>query len=157
MKAVYKRENGTTGVKTVNPDKTRTQQQFKDQCDVNQIIAKYKRGLPITHLARVQGTYADVSAIGDYHESMNKVLKAQDAFLTIPAELRNKLGNDPAQLIAFLNNPNNRDEAIKYGLLDPKKASTETKSDVTKPKNETKNETKNTDDGKQKPDAKTKD
>ena len=41
-KEIVIRENGTKRVVTVPIGESRTQQQFKDQCNVNKIIAKFK-------------------------------------------------------------------------------------------------------------------
>lgn len=109
-------------VSTVNNEESRTQQQFKDQCDVNLIVAKYKKTGEWLHLTRKQGIYADVSEITDYHEATQKVLNAQTAFAALPSHLRNRFQNDPAQLLAFLQDPKNYDEGVSLGLFEPKPA-----------------------------------
>lgn len=107
-------------VATVNAEPSKTQQQFRDQCDVNLIIAKYKKTGEITHLARQRGIYADVSSITDYRDSLQKVLDAQSAFGTLPSHLRVRFANDPQRLLEFLQDPNNYEEGIQLGLLTPK-------------------------------------
>ncbi|AZL83008.1 internal scaffolding protein [Apis mellifera associated microvirus 22] len=116
MKEVQTRPNGTTRVRTINIEPTRTQTQFKDQCDINQIIAKYKKTGEITHLSQKKGAYIDVSEIQDYQSALNVVLKAEEAFLTLPADLRKKFDNDPTKLISFLEDPKNDPEAIELGI-----------------------------------------
>jgi len=37
--------------------------------------------------------------------------------MRLPADLRARFDNDPAQLIQFLENSDNKDEAIKLGLV----------------------------------------
>lgn len=118
MKKVYIDEKtGRTRVVTVNNEPTRTQQQFKQQVDVNNIVAKYKKTGTWQHLATKQGIYADVSDMSDYQESLEKVMKAQEAFSLLPSELRTRFANDPAQLLQFLQNEQNREEAEKLGLV----------------------------------------
>ena len=52
--------------------------------------------------------------------------------MALPAHLRARFENDPAQLIDFLGDENNRSEAEKLGLLEvPKAESTVTPLDVT--------------------------
>jgi hypothetical protein len=41
---------------------------------------------------------------------------ANDAFMTLPAELRYKFNNDPQNFISYLQDPKNDEEAIKYGF-----------------------------------------
>lgn len=107
-------------VYTVNTQRSRTQKQFADQCDVNQIVAKYKTTGQWQHMTNKQGVYADVSEITDYHSSVQKVLDANNAFMALPSTLRARFGNDPGELLAFLQDPKNREEAIKLGLIDKK-------------------------------------
>ena len=76
--------------------------------------------------------YGDFSGITDYHTAMNAVIAAEDGFMALPADLRARFQNDPAQLIDFLSDENNRSEAEKLGLLDAQKTeSTVTPLDVT--------------------------
>ena len=37
--------------------------------------------------------------------------------MTLPADLRKRFSNDPGQLLSFLENEDNRAEAIKLGLV----------------------------------------
>jgi len=109
-----------TRVSTVNNTPTRTQQQFRDQVDVNNIIAKYKKTGEWQHLTHRQGVYADVSNITDYQTSLNKVIRANAAFASLPAQIRLRFENDPSKLLAFMQDPQNYDEGVKLGLIEPK-------------------------------------
>jgi len=106
---------------------SRTQQQFKQECDVNHILAKYKKTGMISHLNKHQGQFGDFSNLEDYQTSLIKLQTAQESFNALPSELRSKFQNDPAQLIAFLSDPKNKEEAKKYNLLKPEIIPTETK------------------------------
>lgn len=107
-------------VRTINTEKSRTQQQFKEQCDVNNIIAKYKQTGEFVHLTRKAGVYADVSEITDYATSLQKVINADAAFAALPASIRLRFHNDPAQLLAFMQDPNNYDEGVQLGIFEKK-------------------------------------
>jgi len=121
------RPNGSKRIQTAIHDRPITQQQFKDECDINKIMEKYQRTGQITHLARNQGIYADLTSLGDYQQSLQKVIDAENAFDTLPAKVRERFGNDPAGLLTFLADPQNKEEAIKLGLIEkPKKAPTPT-------------------------------
>jgi phage internal scaffolding protein len=112
-------------------DASLTQQHFKDETDINNILRQFN----VTGLlpeAPLSPRYGDFTGIGDYHSALNAVIAAEDEFMTLPAELRARFENDPAQLIDFLSDENNRSEAEKLGLLDMSKAeSTVTPLDVT--------------------------
>lgn len=116
MKIITKRPNGTIRVATQFPDETKTDQSFKDECDVNNIIAKFKKTGQLTHLAKRPGVYADISEITDLLDMTNKVKEAQDAFDALPSQLRKKLDNDPAKFIDYVNDPKNNEELVSFGI-----------------------------------------
>ena len=99
-----------------------TQQQFKAECDVNNILAKYKRTGMLSHIQKHQGNFGDFSSIEDYQSSLGKLMQAQQSFESLPSELRAKFENDPAQLISFLSDEKNNAEAVKLGLKIERKA-----------------------------------
>lgn len=98
---------------------TLAQQQFKDECDINNILRQFNitGQLPTSPLSP---RYGDFTGIVDYQSALNAVIAAEDGFMTLPAETRAMFGNDPEQLINFLDNPENKDQAIKLGLIDGK-------------------------------------
>jgi phage internal scaffolding protein len=108
-----------------------TQQHFKDETDINNILRQFN----ITGLlpeSPLSPRYGDFSGVVDYHTALNAVLDAGDQFMALPADLRARFNNDPAQLIEFIDDESNRAEAEKLGLLDAKTtASTVTPLDVT--------------------------
>jgi len=98
---------------------TLAQQQFKDETDINNILRQFN----ITGLlpeAPLSPRYGDFTGIVDYHTALNAVIAAEDGFMELPAEMRARFQNDPENLINFLNDESNRDEAIKLGLVDQK-------------------------------------
>lgn len=115
------RPNGTLRVATVNTEPTRTQQQFKDECDVNLIMKKYHQTGEIYHINRKQGVYADLSEVGDFQQMLHTVMEVQHTFDTLPAEVRAKFHNDPAELIEFVKDPKNFEEGLKLGIYENKR------------------------------------
>ena len=98
-------------------DASLAQQHFKEECDINTILQKFN----ITGLlpeAPLSPRYGDFTGIGDYHSAMNRVLAVQDEFEALPAQIRARFDNDPAQLIEFLENSDNRPEAEELGLVE---------------------------------------
>lgn len=108
--------------KTLCPEQGLTKQEFAQEADVNYIMARYtKTGqLPATRFTPDRAIFADVSMIGDYSSELLKVQAATDAFAALPAELRSRFANDPAQLIKFVRNDSNYNEAVKLGLIEKK-------------------------------------
>ena len=96
---------------------SRTKQSFKKQSDINVIMKKYERTGLITH-TKQNGAYGDFSDVKDYHAALNAIYEANEGFMTLPASLRKRFGNDPAQLIEFLNDANNLEEAVELGLVE---------------------------------------
>lgn len=95
---------------------SRAKQQFVDECDINKLMAKHEKGIAVTHLNRYQGQYADVVGSVDYHEACNIVLRAQDAFGSLPSTVRARFDNDAGKFMSFVHDPVNKDEMVKMGL-----------------------------------------
>jgi len=101
--------------------KSKTQQQFADECDVNSILARFTRtGLVPTNQAIPQ--YGDFTDVGDYQDSLTRVKEANDQFLKLDPKVREMFENDPANMIKFLEDDNNFQEAIDLGILPGQKS-----------------------------------
>lgn len=103
-------------IQTMYTKPSKTDQSQKKECDVNSIMRKFRKTGQITHLSQRQGVYADVSQIPDLMGAMEQISFVQSAFDALPSELRFKLQNKPENLVDYLNDPKNDEEAIKYGL-----------------------------------------
>lgn len=102
--------------KLVCTEKEITIQSAANNTNINNIIRKaYKTGMiPVT--AR-QPMFADFSAITDYTEAQIRVQEAKEAFMTLPADLRLKHGNNPAQFIQWAEGASQA-ELIEAGILE---------------------------------------
>lgn len=100
----------------IDPDDSVVQQQFKDECDINVIVKRFglTGELPNGIDMPVSG---DFTGVTDFHTAMNMVRQAQESFQELPGEIRERFNNDPAKVIAFLENANNRDEAVRLGMI----------------------------------------
>lgn len=103
------------------------QQQFGEEADINNIMAKYDRTgvLPQRDGAPFFGDFGDGL---DYMDARTRVLEAQEAFGRLPARVRDRFGNDPAELLQFVRDPANHDEAVKLGLVGKPSAPAEGKA-----------------------------
>lgn len=98
-------------------------QSFKAECDINNIMDKYKRAGVIGFQDNMkQGRFADLTNAGDYHLSLNKVLDAQRAFDALPSGVRSAFQNDPSLMLEFVADPANLDRAIELGIAKPREA-----------------------------------
>lgn len=102
-------------------DKSLTQQSSAAECDINKIVARFDRTGSITHVSDKVGRYGDFSTVGDYHAAMNVIAKSNDVFMELPVDVRERFDNDPAKMLAFLEDPQNRKEAVSLGLVEEKK------------------------------------
>lgn len=106
-------------VQKVFNEPTRTKQSFRDECDVNNIMYKFGAARILGHYGQFKGEYGDFLDVQDYQTSMNQIIQAQDMFMSLPSKLRARFENDPSQFLAFVSNPDNRDEMKSLGLLKP--------------------------------------
>ena len=98
-----------------------TQQHFKDECDINVIIARHDTtGLWCApgDLANVrQPLFDDFSIVPDFMDAQNFIIKAGELFDALPSRVRKRFDNSPALLLEFLRNPDNAAEAVALGLV----------------------------------------
>jgi phage internal scaffolding protein len=95
-----------------------TQQHFKEECDVINIIKRHDRNGIIEHVQRGQARYGDFSEVEDYREALDLVRDAQDEFMTIPSDIRKKFDNDPGKFYEFVSNPDNKEELKTMGFIE---------------------------------------
>lgn len=106
---------------------SRTKQEFTAECDINNIMKRFidsdfdVSSLPMT---RRQAKYGDFTGLPEsYHAAVNYVKGAQDAFMTLPADIRARFDNDPQKFLNFLDNPKadkrNYAELVEMGIIDP--------------------------------------
>lgn len=103
---------------------SRTQQHFKDQVDINRILAKYRKTGVIEHVKRAQERYGDFAELAEYGMNLDKVAKAQQAFEMLPATLRNKFNNSIPGFFTYIMDEANFDDCVKMGIYEAPKAGT---------------------------------
>lgn len=96
---------------------SKTHQSFKAECDVNNIMKRYERDGIMDHVNEHQGDYGDYTDVQDYQTSLDQVHAAQEAFATLPGNIRGRFENDPQQFLDFVDDPANLPEMEKMGLL----------------------------------------
>jgi len=99
------------------------QQNFKNDADINTIVSRYRKtGILGNPNATRRPQFGDYTSI-DFLEMRNQIASMDQMFASLPARLRSRFQNDPYQLIRWMEDSNNKEEAEKLGLL-PKRPET---------------------------------
>lgn len=106
-----------TGLHCKEP--TLTQQQFKEEADINYIAERFLKTGQLPQVPQMP-TPGDFEGIFDFQTAMNTIAHAKQEFMKLPAKVRSRFDNDPAKLLQFLNDDENRKEAEILGLVQPK-------------------------------------
>lgn len=95
------------------------QQSFKEECDINRIMAQYQNTGTISPNARSFRDYAfgQFDAISDFQGVEDAFVKAQEAFLTLPADIRARFNNSVETTVDWLGDPANLAEAQNLGII----------------------------------------
>lgn len=93
-----------------------TKQSHRDECDINQIMARFQKTGVLDFAQNHQGQYADVTGL-DYEVGMQNIRKADAMFQDLPSSLRARFHNDPREFLDFVQDEDNRAEATRLGLL----------------------------------------
>ena len=98
-----------------------TKQSFKDECDINVILARYENtGMyydPLTTRGSRAPLFDDFTAVPDYMDAQNFVIEAGEMFNALSSRIRKRFNNSPAELLEFLADSANVSEAISLGLI----------------------------------------
>lgn len=101
----------------VMDEPSKTVQSDANDCDINCIVERAKRGIIPPGVGTKVPIYGDFTNLPTFVEAMRIVALGRQAFESLDAFIRERFGNDPANMIRFLDDPANRDEAVKLGLV----------------------------------------
>lgn len=105
-----------SGLKCEDP--SLTQQQFKEEADINTIVDRFMKSGVLPSPA-VMPQFMDVEGVFDYQTAMNYVRQADENFMRMDAKVRARFNNSPQEFLEFFANPENTQEAIRLGLAIP--------------------------------------
>jgi len=98
--------------------KSMTQQQFRDECDINVIMKRYERSGTLPEgISGAQPQFGDFSDVPDFQTIQNTVVAVQMAFNRLPASTRARFDHSPQKALDFLSNSENTPEAFKLGMI----------------------------------------
>lgn len=110
-----KRKNGSFRVQHDLGGKTLTDQSYKNDADVNVLVERWKKTGVLAEKSQKQ--FVDLTHLpSSFEEAHDLVQHAWSLFNDLPAVIRKKMGNDPANLEEFLNDPENQRILEDYGL-----------------------------------------
>jgi hypothetical protein len=99
-----------------------TQQEFKESCDINNILAKFSvqaqaLGVDASQLMpQDQGTYGDFSNLDDFQTAQNKIAFLNDQFSNLPSDVRRRFGDDLNNFVSAISDPTRVDELGELGV-----------------------------------------
>lgn len=96
---------------------SRVKKSFQDEADVNKIVHKYLRTGQMPAVDIKNPLYADYTNVDDYKTALDKVKAAEANFAMLPAEVRDRVDNDPHKYLAFMEDEKNKDEIVGLGLV----------------------------------------
>lgn len=100
-------------------DPSLAQQHMAEECDINYIVERFGVTGQFPVAPSHTPTYGDFTGIGDYRQALDAVMAADEAFMALPAKIRERFDNDPALFVDFCssNDPADRSEAMELGLI----------------------------------------
>lgn len=98
-------------------DDTLTKQSFAEECDINTIVRRFNLTGQLPEAVHMP-TYGDFEGVFDYKTAIDAIALANTAFMEMPADIRARFDNNPANFVDFCSDERNRDEALALGLLD---------------------------------------
>jgi len=116
--ATYSSERRPTVDCSVMP--SRTVQSEKQSCDINFIVAQYRKTGVLPHVAARMPAFADVSEVGDFRELVDRVEATRKWFSKLPAKVRAAFGNDPVSLMDAIGDPSQQAKLEELGLIGKK-------------------------------------
>lgn len=105
-----------SGLKCVK--KTRTQQQFKEETDINTIVRRFGLTGKLPENTRIP-EYADYEGVFDFQTALNAVMDAEKAFMMVPSNIRREFDNDPGKFLEFCENKENLPKLREWKLAKP--------------------------------------
>lgn len=90
-----------------------TQQHFKDECDINNILRSYRGKIP----ASEEPAFFMDCTVNDLQSAYSIAEDIGSRFASLDSEVRAKFNNNPLELLEFVHNVDNQTAAVELGLL----------------------------------------
>ena len=97
---------------------SRTQQQFKQECEIDEILKRHNLGIYGMQSASVkEPLFIDCSDLPDYQSSQNNICRATEYFNGLPSGIRSQFNNNLAEFLACFDGKGNREKLEALGIL----------------------------------------
>lgn len=103
-------------------DPSLTKQADKEAADINNILKRYEKTGSLPDMIARDPQWGDFADVPSFQEAFEIVAKAEEQFAALDAPIRKRFANDPAEFLAFVNDPRNEAEMRELGILKPKEA-----------------------------------
>ena len=98
-------------------EEKRTKSEFADECDINKIMARYRRTGVLPESAKAAAArFGDFSQVPSFMEMQEKILAANELFSALPAVVRKQFDNDPGTFLAAADTKEGRELLVRLGL-----------------------------------------
>lgn len=123
MKVTFDRLNGDekarSQLSTIDGfEPTLTQQHMAEECNINTIVKRFGVTGMLPQAGKLP-TYGDFTGIWDYQSALNAMQDADNVFNALPADIRKRFNNNPAEFVDFCSDSANIDELRSMGLANP--------------------------------------
>lgn len=104
----------------VSEKPTKTIQEPKDACDINNIVDLYCRQGRAAELLTIQPWQGeDLSMVPDnYMDCLEFIQCVQEDFDNLPASVRKEVGNNPLGMLHWIMNPANKERGVELGIFE---------------------------------------
>lgn len=85
----------------------RTKQSFKDETDINKLLARAAKGDSLSHLQKHGAEYGDFSDVDDLLSAHERLSRGVEIFAELPSAVRREFHNDMGAFFNFVNDPAN--------------------------------------------------
>lgn len=118
MPKIYSRYKVPEVSGIVFDDPTLAQQQFKDEVNINTIIARaMQTGDMSAFTPNDRAQFIDASVYDDYQSALDTLQTVEEDFYSLPADLRKEFDNDADKYVEFMSDDANHAKAVELGLL----------------------------------------
>lgn len=98
--------------------KGQTQQHFKDEVNINNIVKRFEQTGLLEHTNNAQPQYGEATG-QTFTEAMFMVREAEENFMQLPSEIRREFGNDVSTYLDAIGDPSKMPMLAELGLIDP--------------------------------------
>lgn len=104
----YYMEHGEPEIRDFSKD-GKTKQAFKDETDIDLILARFQVSGAVSHMAKFEPQYGDFADF-DFLDAQLNLNKGLDIFDSLPSEIRREFNQSPQRFFDFVNDPVNKEK-----------------------------------------------